>query len=313
MQGNKQTVYVTGGTGFIGSNLIRAWLTNNKDMFFYIQTRDKEKVKGLIADLQNNRSFNDVVNRIVAVSSFLEVDKDIDLLVNLAGAPIADARWTEKQKSLLRNSRINFTENLILDIKKSGKRIGAVIQASAVGFYGFSSRQEEPCNETVAAGEGFSAKLCKDWELSAQNFFDVSDRLVIMRLGVVLGDGGVLKKLMPLFKIGVGGPIGDGSQAFPWIHINDVVNGILYLVENDSVTGVVNFVAPETLSQREFATAFGKSLNRPSFMKTPGFVMKMAYGEMAEELLLGGCSVSCERLAQHGYNFKFAKLSSALK
>ena len=315
MTDDKNIIYLTGGTGFIGSNLVKSWAYQDQNMLFYIQTRDREKVKKLIYEIQhdpNGSGCGDLGKRIFAVSNFSEVDKDIDVLINLAGASIAEGRWTSTRKRILRDSRIQLTEGLASDIERSGKRIDTIIQCSAVGFYGFSSRKEEPCSETVGVGNGFSAKLCEDWEAASEKLSKVCARLVVMRLGVVIGDGGVLKKLAPIFKMGIGGPIGNGTQAFAWIHLTDVIDGIQFLVENKSLTGVVNFVAPETVSQKEFAKHLGQSLNRPAFMPTPAFVMKLVYGEMAEELLLGGCSVSCSHLVEHGYSFNYPNLSKAL-
>lgn len=309
-----QNVYITGATGFVGQALVQYWLGLSKTMQIFIQTRDFKKAEKIFKH----------ASHLVFVHRFAEIQKDccIDLVVNLAGAPIADKPWSRACKDKLRDSRIALSQQLFDDIAASGQHVDTLIQASAVGIYGYEqpvnvegSPSVYGCVETDAVGNGFAAELCADWEsVSLGKGQNVCNRVVILRLGIILGQGGgLLKKLLPVYRFGFGGPIGSGRQPFPWVHLNDVVGFIDFVVNNIDVQGSYNLVAPPYTSQGVFATTLSKMLRRPCICRAPAWLMTRIFGQLADELLLGGKFVSADRVLYSGYKFVYPDLGDAIK
>jgi len=308
-----QNVYITGATGFVGRALVQYWLGSSKTMQIFIQTRDIKKAEEIFKYAPNLRF----------VHRFADIQKDclIDLVVNLAGAPIADKPWSRTRKNTLRDSRIALSQQLFDDIAASGQHVDTLIQASAVGIYGYEQPLETEassglhgCVEADVVGNGFAAELCADWEsVSLSKGQKVCNRVVILRLGVVLGKGGgLLKKLLPVYWFGLGGPIGTGRQPFPWVHLKDVVGFIDFAVKNIDVQGSYNLVAPQHISQGVFAKALSGVLKRPCIFCTPAWFMTRILGQLANELLLGGRFVSADRVLYSGYEFVYPDLSDAI-
>jgi len=295
-----KTIYITGGTGFVGRELTQVWLARSDEYHVIVQTRKRIDHSSLWVH-PRLRYVNDI--------SELAQDTKIDCLVNLAGAPIADARWTAGRQAVLRESRIGLTRRLVAGVKALTHAPALVISASAIGFYGVGGAD---VTESFSVGEGFAAELCESWEREALEFSEGS-RLVVMRLGVVLGDGGALSKLLPLYRLGLGGPIGAGDQGFSWVHIDDVIGAILYWNSLPEASGVFNLVAPTPLRQREFASTLGRVLGRPSFVPTPSLALRLVFGEMASELLINGQAVIPKALNDSGYVFRYPTLQPALE
>lgn len=296
-------LYVTGGTGFIGAKLCERWLARSPAHHVYVQTRNPIKN---IAPHQKGRNENERMHYVSSPKGIENVE--INALVNLAGAGIADKRWSQKRKEELKASRIDLTEKLYEDLKNTPPNV--VVSVSAIGYYGLG---EQTFDESSGAGQGFAAEICKEWEEAAQKFNSKNTRLCVMRLGVVLGHGGALNKLLPLFRLGMGGPIGDGNQWFSWVHIDDVLKAILFAIDSEGCEGTFNLTAPKPERQKDFSTALGAALHRPVFISTPAIALKMVFGQMAEELLIGGQKVIPQVLLNKGFEFDYPNVDLALK
>ena len=229
-------------------------------------------------------------------------------VLNLAGEPIADQRWTASRKAVLRASRIGVTEILSHWLNQQDTAPEVIIQGSAVGYYGIAPQAK---TEADSAGHGFSADLCRDWEqaLSAP----VDSRVVFLRIGVVLGaNGGMLRKLLPIFRLGLGGSVGSGKQMLSWISRDDLVSLIHFATENPAIEGALNATAPNPMNYQHFAQHLGKALNRPALLRTPAFVMRAIFGDMAEELILNGQTILPNKAIEHGFEFQHPWLCRAL-
>jgi uncharacterized protein (TIGR01777 family) len=232
-----------------------------------------------------------------------------DAVINLAGEPIADKRWTEEQKQLLCSSRWNITEKLVELIRNSHTPPSVLISGSAVGYYGdlgevVVTEEEPPHNE-------FTHKLCAQWERIASAAQSDRTRVCLLRTGVVLAPkGGILGKMLPPFRLGLGGPIGNGRQYLAWIHIDDMVNGILWLLDND-LRGPFNMVAPYPVRNEQFAHALGHALHRPAILRVPATVIRLMMGE-ASVLVLGGQRALPKRLEAASFAFRWYELEEAL-
>ncbi len=236
----------------------------------------------------------------------------IDAVVHLAGENIASGRWTEELKEKILESRIKGTSLLVRTIKGLEVKPRVFVSASAVGFYG--DREDQLLDETSDRGDGFLAELCDDWERACDGLKEDSIRVVNARIGVVLSTkGGALSKMLPPFKLGLGGPIDSGKQYMSWITLKDVAGAIVYAIENDAISGPVNLVAPEPVTNAEFTRALGSALGRPAFFPMPGFAAKMVFGEMAEELLLSSTRVEPSVLNGSGFKFSSSNVDEALK
>ena len=235
-----------------------------------------------------------------------------DVVINLAGATIA-RRWTKSYKEELYLSRVNSAGLLAHWITKLRRPPRVLLSASAVGFYG-NNPAHKNVEESTAMGGGFLANLCHSWEMAAKPVERNGVRLLHMRFGMVLSEhGGALAKMLPIFKLGLGGRIGSGRQVISWIYLNEIPIIILYLIDSTSISGAVNFVAPEPVTNYLFTKTLGQILDRPTVVPLPAFAARMMFGEMADELLLSGAKVLPRRLQENGYQFKYPMLESALR
>jgi|SRR5215469_14248539 uncharacterized protein (TIGR01777 family) len=238
--------------------------------------------------------------------------ESLDAVIHLSGAGIADGRWTEERKQLLRSSRIDTTRVLVDSLSRLKQRPRVLIVASAIGYYG--SRGDEILTESSTNGTDFLALVCRDWEAEASRAPAMGLRTVMLRTGVVLsGKGGALPKMLPPFKLGVGGRLGSGQQWMSWIAIEDVVGIIRHAIANEQVTGPVNVVAPNPVRNKEFTRLLAGMLHRPAIFPAPAFVLRLAMGEMADAILLSSDRVKPERMLAAGYKFRFEILEPALR
>jgi hypothetical protein len=235
-----------------------------------------------------------------------------DTIVHLAGENIASGRWNERTKKAIRDSRLDGTRLLCDAINRLQTPPQTLICASAIGFYG--DRGEEVLDERFAAGEGFLADLCKDWETITESVRPRGIRVVNLRFGVVLSAaGGALATMLKPFKLGVGGVIGSGRQSMSWIGIDDAVGAIHHALTCDELSGAVNVVSPNPVTNRDFTKTLGRVLRRPTILPMPAFAARLAFGEMADELLLASTKVVPRRLVETGYAFRDPQLEPALR
>ena len=288
-------ILISGGTGFIGKLLSKELVSSGYELTIISRsstTKNEEKIKFIPWDKE---ALQNAVN-------------NSDIVINLTGESITGKRWTKEQKDLIYKSRIVTTKLLVEAINNAKNKPKKLISISAVGIYG--DRGDEKLIEDSSSGSGFLTNVCVDWEAEAKK---AKTNVIVLRLGIVLGkNGGALKKIIPPFKMFIGGPLGSGNQYMPWIAIDDVIGLIMFAIENDSVNGILNATSPNPVTNKEFSNILGKVLHRPSFIPVPGFALKLLLGEMSE-LLLGSQRVIPERALQLGYKFKYSELESALK
>jgi len=234
-----------------------------------------------------------------------------EAIIHLAGTSIAGARWTPQLKDRIRQSRILGTRRLVDALRALPRPPKVLLCASAVGYYGF--RSEAPRDETAPMGEGFLAGVVGDWEREAAAAAEAGLRVVLLRFGVVLDrSGGLLARLLLPFRLGLGGRLGRGTQYLSWIALPDVIGIVRYLLENEAVAGPVNVTAPAPATNRDFTRALARALHRPAFMPVPAFALRLAFGEMADELMLGGVQAVPRKLLDGGYAFRYPDLPAAL-
>ncbi len=295
-------VFVVGGTGFIGPHLIKAFLERGYQVTALV--RSEKRVSRL------PKGVHQILGEPMRPGTWQRELKEAEVIVNLAGANIF-ARWTPEYKRLIFESRFFTTQNIVQALQGYGHG-KVLLQASAVGYYG-ADRGEEEVTEETPAGEDFLAQVCKAWEEAALAGQRYGLRVCLMRIGIVLGQGGgALAKMLPAFKLGLGGPIGSGRQWFPWIHIKDMVGAAIFLVENKGFCGPFNFTAPGIVRNRELAKTLAQVLKRPAVLPVPALILRVLLGEMAH-LLLGGVKAIPRRLNEAGYQFLFPDLVSALR
>ena len=290
-------ILLTGGTGLIGRQLCRHWLAQGHRVTVW--SRQPETVAQVCGA------------QVLGVGRLQEVIGAVDAVVNLAGAPIADRPWTHKRKALLWSSRINLTETLLAWMESLEQKPAVLISGSAVGWYGDGGEREL----TEASGpvqDDFPSQLCIAWEETAQRAEAMGVRVVLVRTGLVLAaEGGFLSRLLLPFKLALGGPIGNGRQWMPWVHIKDQIALIDFLLHKPDASGPYNACAPHPVRNREFAKTLGQVLHRPAFMPMPAFALKVGLGELSG-LLLGGQKAVPERLLAAGFTFQFTELRAAL-
>ena len=295
-------VVIAGGSGLIGRRLVTD--LTEKGYVVIVLSRSPKSVK----DLPNGASA--VAWDGVTTEGWGELVDGAKAVINLAGAGIGDKRWTAARKDLILDSRLQSTRAVVEAIQNAHQKPEVLLQASGVGFYG--SRGDEELTEESAAGTDFLADVTKAWEHAAKPAADHT-RLVTIRTGVVLSTkGGALPKLLLPFKLFAGGPYGNGGMWFPWIHIDDTVKAIIWLMENESAEGAFNLASPSIVRNRTFARVVGRVLSRPSFMPTPAFGLKAALGEMSI-LLLGSQRATSAKLVEAGFIFDYDQPLRALK
>lgn len=298
-------ILVIGGTGFVGTHLIPLLIQHQHQVVLLTRS----KAKAVVRFPQGHMEFVEA-NPVIA-GKWMHAVEGCDAVINLAGEPIIGKRWSPRQKEILRASRIDVTRNLATAILQARDQPKHVISTSAIGFYGTSLTKV--FDEKSAGGEDFLAKLCRDWESSARAVLAAKVRLATVRVGVVLHPaGGALAKLLPVFKSGLGGPLGSGRQWVSWIHMADLCGIYLRLLEQENFEGVVNGTAPAPVNEKEFCESLARILDKPCWLGVPSFVLKLALGE-ASTLLLDGQNVLPKRVAELGYEFKHPELGVSLQ
>lgn len=293
-----QAVLVTGGTGFIGSRLVAALVCAGHDVT--VLTRDPRRAARLAAPV-----------RIVTDLATLRDDFRCDIAINLAGEPIAGGRWTIMRRRRIVDSRLRVTAALGALFARLERRPAVFISGSAIGYYGVE--QDGVIDEAGGRGRGFAAEVCAAWEGAALRATYPETRLVLLRTGLVLGfEGGMLAGLLPIFELGLGGPIGAGGQMLSWIHRDDLARLICMAAVDPEITGALNATAPNPVSSRGFARAVGRALRRPAILSLPAAPLRMALGDLADELMLGGQKVLPVKAIFHGFRFRYPRIEGAL-
>lgn len=291
-------ILMTGGTGLIGRHLCRALLAEGHELTVFSRNPASVPVKCGAG-----------VHALSALAEWLP-SREFDAVINLAGEPIVDKRWTMQRKQVLWASRVALTEELVRRIVAAEHRPGILLSGSAVGYYG--NRGDALLDETAAPGDDFPAQLCKAWEQAARVAENSGVRVCLLRTGLVMShDGGMLGRMLPPFRLGLGGRIGDGRQWMSWIHIRDYVAIVLHLLHDGQTRGPCNFTAPQPVSNAEFTRTLATVLHRPAFFAIPAALLRLGLGESAG-LLLGGQRVLPARLEAMQYDFQFAALHGAL-
>jgi hypothetical protein len=235
----------------------------------------------------------------------------VEVVFNLAGEPVAEGRWTADKKRRIRDSRVLGTRNLVAGLAALEKRPRVLVSVSAVGYYG--DRGDEELVETSAAGRGFLAEVCADWEREALSAAELGIRVVCVRMGIVLArDGGALAKMLTTFRLGAGGKLGDGRQWMPWIHLDDVIGILLHASQDVRIQGAINAVGPRPVTNADFTRALGKAVHRPTFLTVPRTALRLAFGEMGH-ILTDSQRVLPQVAEQTGYAFQHVDLGGALK
>ncbi|WP_411821629.1 TIGR01777 family oxidoreductase [Leptospira sp. 'Mane'] len=293
---------IIGGTGLVGMEFIPYAIKRGHT--FRIFTRKKD----LPYDLKQLGDI-DFVTTTLPTSAQLE---GMDAIINLVGEPIAGVRWTDERKTLIRTSRVEFTKGLVARIKDCKRPPSVYIQASAIGYYGMSESEHEPYDENTKPGDDFLASVCVDWENQTIPLRDIGIRTIVIRTGIVLSPkGGALEKMIPPFKMGVGGPIASGKQGMSWVHIADLVSAMLFLLGKQSSSGSYNVVSPFPCSNARFSEELAKVLFRPALMRVPAFAVQMLYGDGAL-VITRGQYVYPKRLLEEGYEFQYQYLRDSL-
>lgn len=293
-------IFITGGLGFVGSNLSTFLLSRGHHVTAVGRPLQQHLIthanyRYLPADTTQPGAWQENLN-------------DVDAVVNLVGKSIFK-RWSKNYKKQIYDSRILTTRNVVSALP-SGKSI-TLCSASGAGYYG--NRADTVLNEDQPPGDDFLARVSIDWEKEALQAEKKGIRVAPMRFGVILGkDGGALSKMIPQFKVFAGGPIGNGQQWFAWMHLDDLMTAIIYILDHPEISGPVNFCAPYPVRNRELAGALGKILHRPAFMPAPAFMMRMLLGEFSQ-VLLGGQRTRPDKLLQHGFQFQYPEIEKALE
>jgi uncharacterized protein len=291
---------ITGGTGFIGQVLVQSLAKAGHHAT--VITRQPAKYVGRMGDA------------IQYVGTFGDIDNDavFQAVINLGGEGIGDKPWSKKRKQVLLDSRIGLTSHLVACLKRLNTKPEVMISGSAIGWYG--AQDERPLGEDSEFHAEFTHELCQQWEDAASEVKTLGVRLCVIRLGLVLGNkGGVLKRLLLPFRMGLGGRIGAGKQMMSWVHIDDVIKALNFLIESEQLEGVFNVTAPGVVSNTEFTRCLASTLNRPAFFPLPSFAVKLLFGEMGDRLLLQGQNVVPNRLLESGYGFEYSDLKEALR
>lgn len=291
-------ILLTGGTGLIGRALCRHWQAQGHDLVVW--SRTPERVARLCAGARG-----------IAALRELDGAAPLDAVINLAGAPIADRPWSAARRALLWRSRVDLTRELVDWLGRCERPPRVLISGSATGWYG--DRGQEPLDEDSGAGnDDFGSQLCVAWEEEARRAEALGVRVVLLRTAPVFAsDGGMLPRLRLPFSMGLGGRLGSGRQWMPWIHLDDVVGLIDFLLHHADGWGAFNACAPDLVSNADFARTLAATLRRPMFLSVPAWVLRMALGEMSV-LLLGSQRVQPRRALEAGYRFRFPNLEEAL-
>lgn len=297
---------IIGGTGFIGTHLVEQAVAQGQQVI--LLARDKAKAERLFPPV-----FFPQVDCVAydpyQVGSWAKALSGCTAVVNLAGASIAGRRWTSAVKSEIRRSRVETTKVLMQALQTLDQLPAVLVNASAIGFYG--SDPDKTFDEYSFAGNGFLADVCQGWEQAVDMGLPASMRSVKVRIGVVLGLGGALSKILPIFQAGAGGTIGSGQQWFSWIHRSDIVRLILWSIDNPAIKGVVNGTAPQPVTNGEFTVALSQVLGCPAFLPVPAIALQVLFGEAAS-VILEGQRVIPQKAQLNGFQFLYPDITSAL-
>lgn len=297
-------VVVAGGTGFLGSALVSSLIADG-----HVVTVLSRSARPALASGARSMPWLSPTGR--SDGDWRRVLSEADAVVNLAGAPLAQRRWSAAYKHVIAASRVEATAALVEALAASSPRPTVLVSASAVGYYG--SPGDEPVTEGHPAGRDFLAGVCAAWEAAAVPARGLGVRVVLLRTGLVLGrDGGALGRLVAPFRLFMGGPLGDGRQWMPWIHVDDAVGIMRHAIDRDDLAGAVHLTAPEPVRNRTFAHELGRVLGRPAAVPAPAFALRLALGEMAQALLLSGQRAMPQAALQAGYAFRHDDLHRAL-
>lgn len=293
-------IVVAGGSGFIGEPLVRRLVARGDEVA--VLTRNPSSVHAGRAVSWNP----------TAEGSWLEDAAGADVVINLAGENVGGGRWTEARKKRIVDSRVAATSALVSAMGLNPQKSRTLISASAIGIYG--DRGDESIDESSAAGTGFLTEVTRRWEELARGAEPFA-RVVILRFGIVLAtNGGALAKLLLPFRLGAGGPMGNGRQWMSWIDREDALRMIEWAIDRDDARGVYNATAPNPVTNRDFADTLGRVLHRPSILPAPAFALRLALGSgMANEMLLSGQRVLPKRATEEGFEFAYPQLDAALK
>jgi len=293
-------ILVTGATGFVGKTLLP--LLVDKDHEIIVLTRDIKSAQVRLPIACNIIEWS-------PEKTLTHIEDDIDTVINLCGENVASGRWISKRKQAIYNSRIISTRNLIDYFRNNPNPIKTWISASAIGIY----ENANVADESAPNGHGFLAEVCRDWEEETFKAKELNIRTVAFRIGMVLGfDGGAMERMLPLFKLGLGGNISNGNQWMSWIHVRDLAGLIIEAIDNPSYEGPVNAVSPNPVTNREFTSTLAETLKRPAFFPVPGWVFKLLLGEMSQ-ILINSQKISSDLTKNWGYKFTYPKLKNALK
>ncbi len=294
-------IFMTGGTGFVGTHLTKKFLAEGHDVTILTQAPDSAELKmtGLVYLIGNP----------TIRGKWQEAVREHDVIINLAGASIF-SRWTAAQKKILLSSRIDTTRHLVEALPDNASHI-TFFSTSAVGYYGF--HEDEELTESALAGDDFLAGLALAWEQEALLARVKGARVIITRFGIVLGkNGGALGQMIPLFKYFLGGPLGSGRQWFSWVHMDDLAEAFIFLLKHKDISGAVNLCSPRPVRNADLARAIGLVLRRPAWMPAPAFMMKLILGEFGD-VLLKGQRVIPRRLIDAGFGFQYPGIEDALR
>ena len=297
---SEKTILMSGSSGLIGTSLLRAFTEDGMQTVRLVRQKP---------DSRDKICWNPASDEPIADLSLLEGSS---VVVHLSGANLSAHRWTPAYKKEIVESRVGTTRALVNLLKKLRNPPETLLCASAVGIYG--NRKDEVLTESSSAGHGFLADTCRSWEAEADRAVEAGMRVVHLRFGVVLSsEGGALKQMLPAFRAGLGGRLGNGRQWMSWIAMRDLVRSVLHILATDSLRGPVNLVAPIPVRNREFTVAFAHALRRPAPLPVPAFVLRALLGEIAEDALLASTRAVPEQLAASGFHFDFPELSAALR
>lgn len=290
-------ILITGGSGFIGSALRKQLEAKGHKLIVLTRNIGRaEKTAGMAQWIDNLDQ--------------IPPETPIDAIFNLAGENLSSGRWNAQRKAAFVHSRIDTTQALIRLIDRLQHKPEALISGSAIGFYG--PQGDQNVDETTAPADSFSHRLCQEWENSAMQALK-DCRVVLVRTGIVLGlEGGALKQMLTPFRLGLGGRLGSGKQWFSWIHRDDMVSLLIFCMENKTLHGAINATAPKPVTNLVFTQSLARSLHRPALLPMPAPIMRIIFGEMADELLLCSQKVLPHRAIEHDFHFQYPKLESAL-
>ncbi len=296
-------VTLTGASGLIGTRLVRALRDRGDEVT--VLTRNPQRARAALADVGAVEWADPS-----SMPAPAEALAGRDGVVHLAGEPVAQ-RWSDDVKRRIRSSRELGTRNLVAGMRAAGPSPGVLVSSSAVGYYG--PRGDERLDEQTPPGDGFLAEVCVSWEREALAASEVGTRVVVVRTGVVLDEGGgALETMLPFFKLGLGGPVAGGRQYMPWIHLDDLVGIYLRALDDAAWSGPVNGSAPEPVTNQAFSKALGRALHRPAFAPVPKLAVKLLFGEMADVVTEGQRAVPARTL-ELGYRYRHADLEAALR